>query len=207
MTVERVDYRASGGQSRLVELDRGERFVIEAHPDSYTLLWSTPLSVAMWLREMRPILPGRGGRVLVVTDGHADPRPFRSEDWVRQIADKGDAIDFVRIRFPDRMVSWECRLESDERSHYHEAALLATRLDLEYLADCVRRTGSQEVRAQSLELLREAAELLARFPLASLYPTGGDATRRSVLAHLARRAAARLANRTRRRPPTTGVGV
>jgi hypothetical protein len=205
--VERVDYQASGGQSRLFGLDGGEQFLVEAHSDSFTLLWSTPLSVALWLDEMRPILPDRDGRVLVVTDGHADPKPFRSEDWIRTIAAKGDAVDFVRIRFPDRMVSWEGRPEDDGVGGYHEAALLATRLDFEYLAECVRKTGSRDVRARSLELIRESVELLARFPVASLYPTGGDATPPGALTRFARRGAARVAKRIRRGPPTTGVGA
>ncbi len=164
--MDRIDYEASGGSSRLFRLDTGDEFVVEVHRDSFTFLWSTPLLADTWLSRLSPLLPTRGGRVLVMS--HGRPVKYRPARFAEALAANRDDVDFVRVRFSDRLVTWERSAADPERDLVGEAAVLARSFDAEYIQSCIYLTTTADIREQLGLLLSESAEYVRRFPTDTL---------------------------------------
>jgi elongation factor Tu len=159
------EYEASGGVSRVYEFEGGDLLVVEPHRDSFTFLWSTELPVRAWFRHLSPMLPEAGGSAFVIGDMHAEPLEYPAGNLAAGLGDRS-GVEFVRIEYPDRVLTWEApqRDDADDPAWAHgEAAILTDTFDREYIARCIDLTGTPELRRMAEALVSTSASLVSDF--------------------------------------------
>lgn len=169
-----IEYTASGGPSLLIQLDNGNEMQIELHEDSYSVLWSTELSVAGVVSCLTPFLPPSPVEALAVDDSGA----VASDDVagvMRVIRDAPERLTFVRLEYDDRILTWERRalrsLATERRWVAAEVGLAASQFDEEYLASLLRETASPYLASSATKLAGKATKIVtARFSVANLHP-------------------------------------
>jgi elongation factor Tu len=159
------EYKSSGGRSRIYELPGDQVLVIEPHEDSFSVLWSTNLSVTRWLKQISPLLPSDDATAFVV--GAPEHRmvqlPLTELSW--RITESA-AIEFVRVQYRDRALTWEApqgAVGDEQPATWGEAALMAGTVNRAYVADCVRATATPLVQEVAELLIANSLELLKAF--------------------------------------------
>jgi hypothetical protein len=159
------DYYTSsdGGESRWLELDDGSEFVTEVHEESFTFLWSSDLRAGEWLDRVWPMLPEAPGTAVLLGAMEQNPIQVAVKSLSDHFAEVEDALQFMRLDYEDRVLSWQTQTE-----RFGETALLAGVLDKDYVVDCLMRTGAGLVAETARDLVLESMPLLERFPFGRL---------------------------------------
>jgi hypothetical protein len=167
------EYKASGGTSRLFEVRSGEELRIKVHKEDYAVLWPTELTDSELSIRLRELLPTTDLRVVAHAEDADSHRSYdlsgqeRLALLTRMLSDLG-SVDFVRIDYDDRVLTWERRNDHHERPN--EIGFLAETFDPAYLVELVRSTATREVAAIAEGAIYESTDIVGRFPTQSLYP-------------------------------------
>lgn len=167
------EYQASGGTSRLFEVGKDEQLQIEVHPDSYSVLWSSELSDSELSMRLDALLPRSSRRVVVSArkqESHNiyDISGGGAKEILSKLHDALRSLDFVRIDFDDRVLTWECGDVNHQRPN--EVGFLAERFDPSYLTALLTSTATGRVTEIAEEAIYSAADIVSRFPSETLYP-------------------------------------
>lgn len=155
--VEREPYMASGGASALLRMPDGTTLRIEAHRDSFALVWPARCSLAELVALVeRPVdlEPDGEASVLLADGGGAAREGAYAELRERLVADQD--VVFARLDLADLVVTWN-RAAADG---HHEIGLGAERFDADLFAELLRSSAVGELADWAHGLVREARDVL-----------------------------------------------
>jgi hypothetical protein len=167
------EYQASGGTSRVFELNEDEQLKIEVHKDDYAVLWPTEFSDSEVSARLARLLPPNCRRGIVHAEDADSHRIYElsgreTREFLDGIHSELGALDFVRIDYDDRVVTWEGRNGNGPRPN--EIGFLAEQFDPSYLVALVTSTATRRVIEIAQQAIYNAADIVDRFPAQSLFP-------------------------------------
>jgi ribosomal protein L30/L7E len=165
-------YKTSGGTSALVSTAGGWSVRIEAHEDSFAMVWPAASGLATlvdWLDSR-----GARGEAMVGRAGQA-PQELDWSGLSDLAAGNAEAPDFVRVDLEELVLTWTDtprQLPVGKGSAaVHEAGVGASSFDAKLLIALISETAVGEVAAQAQQLVAQARKLLTRLPEGELQLT------------------------------------
>jgi hypothetical protein len=167
------EYQASGGTSRVFKMDEDEQLQIEVHKNDYAVLWPTMLSDSDISARLGGLLPQTCRRGIVHVEREDSHRIYElsgqeTREFIDGIHSELGPLDFVRIDYDDRVLTWEGRQGDGGRSN--EIGFLAEQFDPSYLVALVTSTATRPVIGIAEQAIYGAADIVGRFPSQSLFP-------------------------------------
>jgi hypothetical protein len=173
LDVVNVPYEASGGASALLRVGGGATLRVEAHQESFALVWPTHRSLtALADLVTRPAdtRPGADTKALVV-DGEGAVQEGAFADLRARIADGDDDVEFARLDLADVVVTWQHRADpalTGEEGAAHEIGLGAECFDPQLLRKLIETTAVATIASAAGKLVEEARAVLVAVPAGSL---------------------------------------
>lgn len=163
-------YLASGGESALLRLADESALRVEAHVDSFALVWPAKCSLGSLVERVvseADIAPEAKSMALIVADDGTVEEVGLDENFSRFSGFDADDIEFVRLDLTDRVVTW--RRCADPALHSgidptQELGLGADWLDHERVRDLLQQTGVESISAAAERLVDAASGVLNRAP-------------------------------------------
>jgi hypothetical protein len=163
-------YLASGGESALLRLGDESILRVEAHPESFALVWPSECSLDSLLERVvgeSDIAPGADTMALIVTGDGAVDEVGLDEMLTRSSGPEAGDIEFVRLDLTDWVVTW--RRTADPALHarvepMQELGLGADSLDRERIQHLLEQTGVESISSEAERLVVAAEGVLNLAP-------------------------------------------